>query len=1842
MGSLTGLQRDGDRLTLVSGSDTMLVQVCRSDVLKVDFRPSGQVSPPTLMINPTNWPAVGASIDTNSDPIVIVTDAMRVEIARSPCRISVYDATGTNLLLRERAGEGVFADGARFEHRAGSEFYGLYAYDAWDNTSAGLLRSGGGWVEAGSQGNAGAPIAWTRHGFGVLVDSDGAQFNINSTNLTFEFISRANIEYYVLVGQPDAIWSGTMAVSGLPPMFPKYAMGFANTEWGINQTEFTNHVNTYRSKEIPIDQFVLDFDWKAWGEDNYGEWRWGAAKFPLGPTGELYTRMQQQGMHMAGIMKPRIFVNTVQGQYATVNGYWWPGSSPYSDYFSGGTVNDLNFAIAGCRDWYWDHSTNSFATGIRGWWNDEADLRGGGGGYFDNWQHLNMQRSLYDGQRGYSTQRVWSINRNFYLGAQRYAYALWSGDISTGFGSMAGQRERMLAAINVGQAWWGMDIGGFNSGDPSPENYARWMQFGAFVPVYRVHGFENTQRQPWFYGATAEAAAKAAVQLRYTLIPYIYSHARRHAETGIGLVKPLVQAFPADPAAANYKEAWMFGDALLASPVVVQGQSSKNIYLPAGTWFDYTRGTRYSGGQTIAYPLDTVTWKDIPLFVRQGAIIPTQPVMNYVTERPVTNITVDVFPATNTTTFTYYDDDGISYAYESGEYFKQTFAAQDLGEARTLDIGAASGTFTPALQTYLCRIYSPSASAVVVNGAPATYYPSLAALSAAPGEGWTQTTNQFGSYTAVKVAAGAARSIVVSNNAVVAPAITPPGGAISGTVTVSITSATSGAEIRYTTNGDEPDEFDALYTGPLSIGASVTLKARGFKTGRTASETVTAVFTRDNNLLNNGHFELGGSTTNKALYWTAGEPDTHGHTWGTGTRVNWRSVSGSWIGAIRGTWSGEGSTGGLWQEAPAQAGRSYRFSAQLWADNNWSTGEQGLKIEFFDGGSDPQNLLLAVTNRFTGIGQSWTERSVQATAPSGATWVRAVIYANGVGGNGALQFDDLTLNTTNQQALTVLSDYGQPVPAVGVHAFDRGSTITNSVNAAVTNGTIEYQCTGWSLTGHSPSSGAGPVMTMTITNDATLRWLWTTNFLEPVDLAFGVAALSVAEAAGSVSIPVVRTGGTQGQVRVSYRTVDGTAQAGLDFVAVTGELVFADGVTSNNIAIALPDDLQFESDKTFAVVLEQPAYATLIAPTQAVITILNDDADLGTRELAIVSAHGAPTPPVGVTSMPHGVWTMASAPALVSGASTQYLNAGWTATGSAPAGGATNQTPSFLLTADTTLTWLWNTQVVFARAAATNGSVAGSPAGWYNLGSSVTVTATPSATYQFAGWTGDVTPAQAMQNPLALALDRARSITATFSPMSGTNLLRNPSFELVGNITTNALYWTPNDPDLNGDRWGTAVRVNWRSNSGAWQGAIRGLWANAGSSGGMWQEVPAMPGRAYRLTGWFWADNTWGAGEQSFKLEFLSGTGGGQTLLAATTSSLSGVSQSWVQRTLTGVAPSNAAWVRVVVLANSIGSDGALQFDDLNLELAPYLDAPAIAGVEALTSAGGELVWYGVAQATGYCVDVATNAGFGAGSFVPGYAARAAGATNSLSITGLVGGATYHFRVMATNAFTNSAYSGVFTAATPAVYGLLARAGANGDVSPSGLVSVGAGASTNFVVTAAPYYRIASIATNGGAVSVPEGATSWTVTWSQVSSTGLVDAAFAAIVTEGKQTPWWWLAQHGLTNGETDFAAAELADLDGDGHAAWAEYVADTDPNAATSVLSVAVSSVSPEGWNVVVWPGATNRYYDLFAGTNLNASLDQVLTNQIGVTPLNVYTDMVPRADAPVYYRVRARMAPE
>lgn len=752
---------------LRSGDSSLEIEVLENKLVRVYLQTKDRTSPRTLVLDPAPKLLKSEELQRRHEAgaYSLSTSGLSVRLnENAPFPFCVTNSSGQELLCSNDPFRDARFGNITFKHAEGETLYGMKGLVREDN-GATFTRNGGGSIAAGVQGDSGAPWLFTST-YGLLVDSDGGEVTTRDESFTFHHSSRPDIEFFVAVGSPMETMAAMSRLVGPPPLPPKWTLGFLNSQWGATQAEVEQIVATYRQKHLPIDGFILDFDWKAWGEDNYGEWRWNSTsgpgavapnKFPDGASGAFAKELAAQGIKLGGILKPRILLTAAgpanrmmeAARYAEEHHFWYPGEEPSEDYFSHQMCRNLDFNKAEVRSWFWDHLRPAFQTGMTAWWNDEADYQGST--IFNNFQFLNMGRMLYEGQRAISDLRVWSINRNFYLGSSRYGYAGWSGDIVTGFGHMAYEKKRMISALNTGEFHWSMDTGGF-AGHPSEENYARWIEFAAFVPIMRVHGDHNEKRQPWVYGPKAEAAARYALELRYSLLPYIYSFERQNTEGQVGLVRPLFWAYPNDPQAATNDAEWMFGDALLVAPIVAHGLKSQKVYLPNGEWFDYTTGKHYSGGQSIEVATDSVTWKDIPMFVRAGSTLATQSVQDYVGQKKIEEIVLDIFPSSTESSFVVYDDDGETYSYEKEAFLRQVIRSVQTNGTTQIILDPSQGSYRGGLKTYLLRIHAEG-TVLELNGRK-TEARSEADLHRGSKESWAKTRDRFGPVAVFQITAG--------------------------------------------------------------------------------------------------------------------------------------------------------------------------------------------------------------------------------------------------------------------------------------------------------------------------------------------------------------------------------------------------------------------------------------------------------------------------------------------------------------------------------------------------------------------------------------------------------------------------------------------------------------------------------------------------------------------------------------------------------------------------------------------------------------------------------------------------------------------------------------------------------------------------------------------------------------------------------------------------------------------------------------------------------------------------------------------------------------------------------
>jgi alpha-glucosidase len=292
------------QIRLVHDSDVVEVQAFAPNIVRIHIEPGGKSSPPTLVIDPRLQPTGVDSVrvDSNGAAQTLNSPEMRVAVNDNPpFAIQVQDARGKTLVTVKsdpQPGRGQQRRGTVIIHDENENLYGIHGLD-WHESDAGILRNLGGTVAAGFQGDGGAPFFFTRQ-YGVLVDSDGGSFQTVDDTIRFQRGSRPDTEYFVIVGPPMKTMAGLAALTGRPPMPPKWTLGFLNSQWGSTEEEWRKITETYEGKGIPVRGYILDYDWKAWGEDDYGERRWNSTsgdgnvspnKFPNGASGKFAADM---------------------------------------------------------------------------------------------------------------------------------------------------------------------------------------------------------------------------------------------------------------------------------------------------------------------------------------------------------------------------------------------------------------------------------------------------------------------------------------------------------------------------------------------------------------------------------------------------------------------------------------------------------------------------------------------------------------------------------------------------------------------------------------------------------------------------------------------------------------------------------------------------------------------------------------------------------------------------------------------------------------------------------------------------------------------------------------------------------------------------------------------------------------------------------------------------------------------------------------------------------------------------------------------------------------------------------------------------------------------------------------------------------------------------------------------------------------------------------------------------------------------------------------------------------------------------------------------------------------
>lgn len=599
------------------------------------------------------------------------------------------------------------------------------------------------------------PFLVSSRNYGILADCGSLMTYNDDARGTYLFLDTVEqLDYYFIGGQSlDEVIKDFRELTGRAAMLPKWAFGYVQSREAYeNQEALLEVAGRYRSLGVPLDCVVQD--WHTWEEDQWGDKHLDKKRYP--DIRAMHEKLHAMKVHTMVSVWPNMNAGTKNHEEFLRKGMLLYDYSTY-DAFS-----------QEARKLYWKQLEEElFSGGFDSWWCDSTEPFSGpdwsGPSVREPWERYCLvgeehkkyldpaqanlyavahAKGIYENQRKVcGEKRVLNLTRSGYAGSQRYGTVLWSGDTSASWDTMKKQITEGLNFCMSGMPYWTQDIGAFfvvkenwqhrgcgRSNDPTPlwfwngdyeegvadpayrELYVRWLQYGVFLPMFRSHG-TDTPREIWNFGKPGEPffeAIREAIELRYRLIPYIYTWAGRVTWEHATMLRSLLFDFQGDPEARRLNQEFMFGDNILVCPVTKpmfydrNGQKlpediSWSCYLPGGCgWYDFWDHTYLEGGQWVRVDAKL---NRIPLFVRAGSILPLETDLAYAQEETGKPLELWIYPGADAA-FRLYEDAGDGYGYEDGDY--QWISMEWKEETRTLRIGACSKSFPQGIKGRRC------------------------------------------------------------------------------------------------------------------------------------------------------------------------------------------------------------------------------------------------------------------------------------------------------------------------------------------------------------------------------------------------------------------------------------------------------------------------------------------------------------------------------------------------------------------------------------------------------------------------------------------------------------------------------------------------------------------------------------------------------------------------------------------------------------------------------------------------------------------------------------------------------------------------------------------------------------------------------------------------------------------------------------------------------------------------------------------------------------------------------------------------------------------------------------
>ena len=719
--------------------------------------------------------------EDRGDHYMVSTGTVDVQIDKSPFRLTYWDKNGQLLCEGGEQSMGWSTDGeilVQNKKQADERFWGLgEKTEAFEKTGQRLImwsndgpgHEGDSYVQETGEGRwyMSDPHFISSKGYSVYFDNTSRTvFDFGKTDpdaYSFGALNPApggELLYYFMYGPSMKQIAKTFTdIIGKSYFAPEWGYGNIQCHYGYTQADIERVAQAYRDKEIPLDMMMADIDWYQY---KCSPTQWNTTNFP-DPEG-MIGKLHDLNVRMGVIDDPNVTdAQPEDYPYGVENGYFmhsrtgdqknviwpWGASSGLTDFFN-----------PAAQEWWGEQHNMILGQGVEGFWldmNEPARMRPDWVGWNEEgkaWGDIEELHNVYAIQHNEAMynkvtedgKRPFLLTRSGFTGSHRYV-SPWTGDIGCGWEDMY-QQIRLGTSLSLsGFNYWGFDIGGFN-GTPSSDQFKRWIQLATFTPIHRFHySVGLPAKEPWENGG--EDVAREYINLRYRLIPYMYSLTADNiigigiekglgeGGTGVPLVRPMAMEFQDDPNTYSIDTQFMNGPSFLVAPVV-EDSTIKEVYLPEGDWYDYSNGkTVYGGGGTLRYSAPVTL---LPVFVKAGSIIPMQPEMEYVGEKPVDVLTLDVFPTLEDGSFDFvlYEDDGETDAYKNGVYTTTPYTCNVKvdgdGTSIFFQIGERTGSYTDiAPRSYLMQFHKAAYEDVSVqqDGQPLVAYDSLEALQAA-------------------------------------------------------------------------------------------------------------------------------------------------------------------------------------------------------------------------------------------------------------------------------------------------------------------------------------------------------------------------------------------------------------------------------------------------------------------------------------------------------------------------------------------------------------------------------------------------------------------------------------------------------------------------------------------------------------------------------------------------------------------------------------------------------------------------------------------------------------------------------------------------------------------------------------------------------------------------------------------------------------------------------------------------------------------------------------------------------------------------------------------------------